>query len=109
MKLFLKFLVMSLNTIDGSRDTAEKTFQQLYLCEVMRREKSLKKACYAKKGMYKKEALVLSEEAKEQIKVEKRKEIYQRTFFKYTLMKIRSKIAYQAFQSRMSINELFIS
>lgn len=36
----------------------------------------LKKTCFAKKGMYKKEALVLSEEAKEQIKVEKRREIY---------------------------------
>lgn len=109
MKLFLKFLVMSLNTIDGSRGTAEKAFQQLYLREVMRREKMLKKTCYAKKGMYKKEALVLSEEAKQQIMVETRREIYQKTFFKYTLMKIRSKIAYQAFQSRMSINELFIS
>lgn len=34
----------------------------------MRREKQLKKLCFAKKGAYKKEALVLSEEAKEQIR-----------------------------------------
>ena len=68
MKLFLKFLVMSLKTVDGLRGSAENTFQQLYLCEVMRREKQLKKLCFAKKGSYKKEALVLSEEAKEQIR-----------------------------------------
>lgn len=29
--------------------------------------------------------------------------------FKYTLMKIRSKIAYQAFQNRQSINELMLT
>lgn len=94
MKLFLKFLVMSLKTIDGSRGSAELPFQQIYLGEVLKREKQLKKACFAKRGVFKKEALVLSDEAKEQIKIEKWKEIYKRTLFKYTLMKIRSKIAY---------------
>ena len=29
--------------------------------------------------------------------------------FKYTLMKIRAKIAYQAYQSRMSVNEVFLT
>lgn len=43
MNMFLKFLVMTINTMDGTKDSAEKTFQQLYLYEVMKREKLLKK------------------------------------------------------------------
>ena len=41
--------------------------------------------------------------------LEKRREIHRQTIFKYTLMKIRSKIAYSAFQNRMSINEVFLN
>jgi len=37
------------------------------------------------------------------------KEIYRQTMFKYLLMRVRSKIAYHAFQKRMTINELIIS
>jgi len=36
------------------------------------------------------------------------KEIYRQTMFKYLLMRDRSKIAYHAFQKRMTINELII-
>ena len=51
----------------------------------------------------------LSEEEKDQIRYEKRKEIYRQTMFKYTIMRVRAKISYYAFQRRMIINEHIIS
>ena len=59
---------MSINTIDGQKNSAEKTFQRMVSTEVINREKMLKKTTTIK-NIYKKDALVLSDEAIKQIKI----------------------------------------
>lgn len=51
----------------------------------------------------------LSEKQREKILALQKKEIYRQTTFKYTLMRIRSKISYHAFRKHMSVNEFMIS
>lgn len=51
----------------------------------------------------------LNDEEKNVIRLAKQKEIYRQTMFKYTLMRVRAKIGYHAFQKRMTINEHIIT
>lgn len=65
MDLLIRFLVMSLNTIDGNKDSAEFFIQEDFRKEVKRREKKLKESLLSKTSikngsMYKKEDLELS-------------------------------------------------
>jgi len=59
----------------------------------MNKEKALKKNSNIKNS-YKLDALVLSDDAIRQIRIQKRRLLCQQTFFKYTLMKIRCKIGF---------------
>ena len=58
MDLFIRFLVTSLNTIDGIRDSAKPIFKSSYKKEVRIREKMLKSSLMKSAGdaqdMYKK-------------------------------------------------------
>lgn len=46
---------------------------------------------------------------KRTIKEDMAKEIYRQTMFKYLLMRVRCKMAYHAYQKRMTVNELIIN
>ena len=67
MDLFIRFLVSSLNTINGVKNSAKKLIRIAYKTEVRRREKMLKEKLENEEGEaeYKKEDLQLSNEAKE--------------------------------------------
>lgn len=112
MNLFLRFLVITLNTQTGDRDDAERNILASYYTEIRKRERELIRKFRANKHIrptIKQSEVELNDEQKEQIMIQKRREIYRQTIYKYTLMKIRSKIAYQAFQHRMSINEIMLT
>lgn len=107
MDLLIKFLVFSINTADCRKDSAENTIKGATLFEVQRRERELRKVARAK-GRWTRQEIELTQEQKDEIEYRWRKKVYQNTIYKYNLMRVRAKIAYQAFQNRMSINELFI-
>lgn len=101
MDLFIRFLVISLNTIDGYKNTAEPYIIASYKHELKLRAKQLKDTFTSRaKGNQRvclKRDLQLSQESKEQIKLTKKIALYQKTCLKFKLMRIRSKISYQAF------------
>ena len=107
MNLFIKFLVFSMNTADCRKDSAENFVKGSTMFEVARRERMLRKMA-REKGRWTRQEIELTQEQKDEIEYRWRKRIYQNCVFKYNLMRVRAKIAYQAFQNRMSINELII-
>ena len=76
MNLFLRFLVMALNTQTGDRGDAERIILASYYTEIRKRERMLIRAFRANKHnkpTVKASEIVLSAEAKAQIMVEKRR------------------------------------
>lgn len=99
---------MSLNTIDGVKNTAQPLINKAFRLDVKMREKQLKMKLISESPenrMFKRKDLKLSEESKNQILLEKKKIIHQNTCFRFKLMRVRMKISYQAFQNRMTISE----
>ena len=119
MNVFLRLLVQALNTIDGSVNSAQFYIEASALTEVARREKALNKKILARRKAVRLKGdeeydgtlqlLQLSHEEKDRILEEKRKEIHRQTMFKFSLMRVRSKMSYYAFRKRMPINELMLS
>lgn len=107
MDLLMRFLAFALNTIDGLKNSAERTLQAATLSEVMRQEKALIKSY--KTATMRSKQLVLSDHAKHQIREQKKRIVYRKTAFKYIVMRVRCKISYHAFVKKVSINELIIS
>ena len=106
MDLFLKFLVMSLNTLDGVKGSA-----RALLSRMCRQEKK----AIAKKMRREQPALenvkyrdFIPKEQQEAIRLQHAAEIYAKTAKKYRVLRVRSKIAYAAFQQRETVNELLI-
>ena len=106
MDLFLKFLIMSLNTLDGVKGSA-----RALLSRMCRQEKK----AIAKKMRHEQPALenvkyrdFIPKEQQDAIRLQHAAEIYAKTAKKYRVLRIRSKIAYAAFQQRETVNELLI-
>jgi len=119
MNLFLRFLVQALNTMDGHQDSAQFFIDAATINEIERRERKLNKRVLKIRKVTpladdeeyddSLELKRLHDYEQRTIKEDMAKEIYRQTMFKYLLMRVRSKIAYHAFQKRMTINELIIS
>ena len=78
MKLFLVFLIYSLNTVDGKRGTAEK--------------------------LIKLKTEILKSDSAENVK----SFVYEKILFKYLVLKIRMKISFTALTKCMTIKELLL-
>ena len=63
LELFMRFLVFTLNTEDGKKDTAEPTVKKAYYSELIRQHKKLKEQVMSKTSM-KQTDLLLSKTAK---------------------------------------------
>lgn len=120
MDILIRFLVQSLDTIDGRRGTSNWYLEASIINEIERRERRNNKKVMkrrARVGELREDEewdesctyRYLEEPEKQQIRLDNKKEIYRQTMFKYTLMRIRNKIGYYAFQARMTINELIIT
>lgn len=119
MNVFLRFLVQALNTVDGTANSAQFYIEAAALNEVARREKALNKKILARRKSIRLrgdeeydqslQLLQLSQAEKDRILEEKRREIHRQTMFKFTLMKVRSKISYYAFRRSMPIAELMLT
>lgn len=123
MDVLVRYLVQVLSTVDGNRNSANFYIESAVINEIQRREKRLnKKTNRIRQKILGKGPLAsdeefdetlqiqyLSEEEKEKIRYEKSKEIFRQTMFKYTLMRVRAKIGYHAFQRRMTVNEHILS
>lgn len=123
MDVLVRFLVQALNTIDGRKGTANFYVEASILNEIERREKKINKRTNKIRSKILEagplasdeefdenlQIQYLSEEERNQIRYEKTKEIHRQTMFKYTMMRVRAKIGYSAFQKRMTINEHIIS
>ena len=123
MDLLVRYLVQVLNTVDGNRNSANFYIESAVINEIQRREKRLnKKTNRIRQKILDNGPLAsdeefdetlqiqyLSEEEKQKIRYEKSKEIYRQTMFKYTLMRVRAKIGYHAFQRRMTVCEHVLS
>lgn len=112
MNLFLRFLIITLNTQTGDRGDAERSILAATWSEIRKREREMIRNFKANKHIratIKASELELTEAQKVQIMEEKRREVYRQTMFKYTLMKIRSKIAFESFQKRKTINEIMLT
>jgi len=96
MDLFIKFLVFSINTADCRKDSADNMIKGSTMFEVKRRERELRKAA-REKGTWTRQDIELTQEQIDAIEYTWRKKVYQHCIFKYNLMRIRAKIAYQAF------------
>lgn len=118
MNVFLRFLVQALNTMDGFVNSAQFCIEASALNEVARREKLLNKKILARRKTVRLKGdeeydgplrlLTLPQEEKDQIMEEKRREIHRQTMFKFSLMRVRSKISYYAFRRRMPVHELML-
>lgn len=106
MTLFLRFLIMSMSTLDGKRDSATKLIKLLYDTEIKKvaRQMKLDDPKLAKRRNEK----IVSDEKKQAIMREKRQQVYRQTLYKYKLIRIRTKIGFHAMQKRVSVNELII-
>jgi predicted short-subunit dehydrogenase-like oxidoreductase (DUF2520 family) len=51
----------------------------------------------------------LTQKQRDYVHYDQEKEIYRQTYFKYLLMRVRSKISYHAFRKQMTVNEFIIS
>lgn len=123
MDVLVRFLVQALNTIDGRSGSANFYIEAAIINEIARREKRLNKRRRAIRSKILEagplasdeefdeplQLLKISDEEKAQIRYEQTKEINRQTMFKYTLMRIRAKIGYHAFQKRMTVNELILT
>lgn len=119
MDVLVRFLVQALNTIDGRTGSANFYVEAAILNEIARREKRLNRRTNRIRNKILEAGPLaadeefdetlqiqrLTDEEKQQIRYEKTKEIHRQTMFKYTLMRVRAKIGYHAFQRRMTINE----
>ena len=94
--MFIKFLVFSINTADCRKNSAENIVKGSTMFEVKRRERELRKTA-REKGRWTRQEIELTQEQKDAIEYQWRKKVYQNCIFKYNLMRIRAKIAYQAF------------
>ena len=118
MNVFLRFLVQALNTMDGYVNSAQFYIEASVLNEVARREKALNKKILARRKTVRLKGdeeydgplrlLTLPQEEKDQIMEEKRREVNRQTMFKFSLMRVRSKISYYAFRRRMPVHELML-
>lgn len=107
MNRFLKFLIRAIKSVDGNAGTADFLINAATLQEIQKTEKKLNRQIHKRRqtltlepneawddsDLYK-----LTDEQKEKIKEFNTKEIYRQTFFKYILMRIRSKISYYAYK-----------
>ena len=107
MDLFLKFLIMALNTLDGVKGSARPLLNRMCRQEKKAIAKRMRREDPAL--LHVKYTDFIPKEQQEAMKQVHGAEIYAKTAFKYKLLRIRSKIAYAAFQQRMTVNELLIS
>ena len=119
MDLLLRFLVQALDTVDGNRGTAEFFTQASLHYEIERQEQEMNKKTLKARAKLEPlrddeefddslQLVFLTDKQKEQIRKDKQKEIYRQTMFKFSLMRVRAKISYYAFQKRRTINEHII-
>ena len=123
MDRLIKYLVQALDAVDGRANTGSFFTEAAVINEIQRQERRLnKKRLKARAKILEEGDLAsdeefspslnlecLKEEEKQEIRQKKQKEIYRQAMFKYTLMRVRQKISYHAFQQRMTVNELFLT
>ena len=107
MDILLKYLIWTLNTIDGKRNSAAKKVHWAYECEFGRQQKRYRKSI-AGEGFFLPTEYLVNDMVKSQILDLKKREIYRETFFRLRLIRIRSKISYHAYQQNVTINELIL-
>lgn len=117
MNRFLQFLIRATRSVDGNSGTANFLIEAATLSEIQRQERRIhrnqmrrRRSCVIDEheSWSDYEVTHLTEEQKERIKEEKTSEILRQTFFKYLMMRVRTKISYYAFRKQMTINEFII-
>lgn len=115
MDVFIRFLIVALNTIDGNKNTAQFLIEATTLSDIQKAEKRNNR-----KRMKVRSTITLAddeewdedlqwkyltEEQKQRVKLKNTNELYRQAGFKFTLKRIRSKISYYAFKNRMVVSE----
>ena len=96
MAILLKFLIHSLNTVDGCKNSATKMKRTLFKNRI-KQEKAL---LYNAK---------LNKDTIDEIRKQVHHQIMTRTLLTYKIMKVRAKISYAAFVNKMTTSELILS
>lgn len=94
MDILLKFLIYTLRTLDGRKNTAESLLRKLQ--EIGKQE-----------FMIKKDRKIISKMREHQIMQMNEMKVFRKVYIKYKIMIIRSKISFMAFAANKTINELF--
>lgn len=89
MNQFLKLISYKIQALDGTKDSAVKLKNEIF-----------KKRCRNMKKSFTKD---ISEESKKNLLKEINHQIMMKTMMRYTIMKVRSKISFHAYVSRLSI------
>ena len=96
MNNLLKFLIVNLRTLDGSKGTANAFLEKA-------NKKSIKEYLKRTKRDH------ISESARLAIVAENEHKIFRKVYMKYLIMRVRAKISFTALMKRMTIIELFIT
>jgi hypothetical protein len=96
MKMIIEFLIHTLKTLDGSRDSAKPMLDLLMEQKIRELQRSHKRAQIAD---YVKTRIMQVNEAF----------IYRKVKTKYTIIRIRNKLSYMAFMKGMTVAQLFLT
>ena len=108
MDQLLRFLIWTLNTRNGKKNSAAKAVQAAYDAEFKRVQKRFRESIKGH-GHFNENEYKLNEEVKNKILDAKKREVYKETLFRFRMIRIRAKISYSAFRNHMTINELFLT
>ena len=95
MKMFIRFLVYTLKTIDGNKDSARGILDALLKQDL--------EAFSTKTGR-----VLISESRRHNFLQKNEYRIFRQINMKYTIMRIRMKISYMAFEKQVTLMELFL-
>lgn len=95
MKMIIEFLIYTLKTLDGSKDSAKPMLDLMMEQKINELQKSNRRSQVAD---YVKSRIMQVNEAF----------IYRKVKTKYTIIRIRNKLSYSAFMKGMTIPQLFL-
>lgn len=112
MNSLIKYLIFTLRTIDGTRDSANELIKRFNKREQMQMSTRVDQSVFLQLSMQQSTGSRLSfkKEKKPQPTFDDNQffTICKKTFFKYQMIRIRSKLSFVALQKCMTIKELFM-
>ena len=106
MNDLLNFLIEAINTVDGNRDSANKVYNAIRDEKIKGELEKKTKMSSAKKKTWMSNPQVQRKYAPKPIE---RLSVMKTTSFRYKLLRIRSKLGFEAFRQKKTVQELLLS